>query len=136
MIGTDLTPPQRSSERGVDFLSPRTGRCQWCPENKRAHRQAAMTDFDSELSIAVKRKDGLESEGLKHFLVEGAPVVLAGAVDQVVVLAASVCWLSCRSSLAVAPAASLFHIEVKMTLVGLIGTRSQHRAKYTAGVFS
>jgi hypothetical protein len=38
------------------------------------------------------------------------------------------------ASLTEASASSLFHIEVKMTLVGLIGTRPQHRAKDAAGV--
>jgi hypothetical protein len=33
-----------------------------------------------------------------------------------------------------APAPSLFHVEVKMTLVSLIGARPQHRAEDTAGV--
>ena len=37
-------------------------------------------------------------------------------------------------SLTEAPAPSLLHIEVKMALVGLIGTRPQHRAKDAAGV--
>jgi hypothetical protein len=37
-------------------------------------------------------------------------------------------------SLTEAPAPSLFHVEVKMTLVGLIGARPQHRAKDPAGV--
>ena len=33
-----------------------------------------------------------------------------------------------------APAPSLFHVEVKMTLVSLIGVRPEHRAKDVAGV--
>ena len=48
------------------------------------------------------------------------------------VLAGSVCWL--EPSLTEAPTPSLLHIEMKMTLVGLIGARPQHRAKDAAGV--
>ena len=62
-------------------------------------------------------------------------VALAMAVDPVVVLAASVWWLSTvEASLTEAPAPSLLHIEVKMALVGLIGARPQHSAKDAAGV--
>ena len=62
-------------------------------------------------------------------------VASAAAVDLVVVLAASVCWISTvEASLTEAPAPSLLHIEVKMALVGLIGARPQHRAKDAAGV--
>jgi hypothetical protein len=66
-----------------------------------------------------------------------AVVAVASAVvaAPVVVLAASVCWPSTfEASLTEAPAPSLFHVEVKMTLVGLIGARPQHRAKDAAGV--
>jgi len=62
-------------------------------------------------------------------------VASAAAVDLVVVLAASVCWLSTvEASLTEAPAPSLLHIEVKMALVGFIGTRSEHGAEDAAGV--
>jgi hypothetical protein len=39
-----------------------------------------------------------------------------------------------RHSLTDAPAPSLLHIEVKMALVGFIGTRSEHGAEDAAGV--
>ena len=62
-------------------------------------------------------------------------VASAAAVDLVVVLAASVCWLSTvEASLTKAPAPSLLHVEVKMALVGFIGTRSEHGAEDAAGV--
>ena len=62
-------------------------------------------------------------------------VASAAAVDLVVVLAASVCWLSTvEASLTEAPAPSLLHVEVKMALVGFIGTRSEHGAEDAAGV--
>ncbi len=62
-------------------------------------------------------------------------VASAAAVDLVVVLAASVCWISTvEASLTEAPAPSLLHIEVKMALVGFIGTRSEHGAEDAAGV--
>ena len=62
-------------------------------------------------------------------------VASAAAVDLVVVLAASVCWLSTvEVSLTEAPAPSLLHVEVKMALVGFIGTRSEHGAEDAAGV--
>ena len=62
-------------------------------------------------------------------------VASAAAVDLVVVLAASVCWLSTvEASLTEALAPSLLHIEVKMALVGFIGTRSEHGAEDAAGV--
>jgi hypothetical protein len=62
-------------------------------------------------------------------------VALAVVVDQAVVLAASVCWLSTvEASLTEAPAPSLLHIEVKMALVGFISARPQHRAKDAASV--
>jgi hypothetical protein len=64
-----------------------------------------------------------------------AAVALAVAVDLEGVLAASVCWLSTvEASLTEAPAPSLLHIEVKMALVGFIGTRSEHGAGDAAGV--
>jgi hypothetical protein len=39
-----------------------------------------------------------------------------------------------EASLTEAPAPSLLHIEVKMALVGFIGTRSEHGAEDAAGV--
>ena len=70
----------------------------------------------------------------RHFLAAVA-VALAVAADPVVVLAASVCWLSTvEASLTEAPAPSLLRIEVKMALVGIIGARPQHSAKDAAGI--
>ena len=64
-----------------------------------------------------------------------APVASAAEVDPVAVLVASVCCLSTvEASLTEAPAPSLLHIDVKMALVGFIGTRSEHRAEDAAGV--
>jgi hypothetical protein len=68
-------------------------------------------------------------------LLAGVAVASAVAVDLVVVLAASVCWLSTvEASLTEAPAPSLLHVEVKMALVGFIGTRSEHGAEDAAGL--
>jgi hypothetical protein len=68
------------------------------------------------------------------FLAEVA-VASAEAAAPVVVLAASVCWPSTvEASLTEAPAPSLFHVEVKMTLVGLICARPEHGAEDAAGV--
>jgi hypothetical protein len=47
---------------------------------------------------------------------------------------ALVCWPSVEASLTEAPAPSLPHIEVKMTLVSFIGTRTEHGAKDAASV--
>ena len=64
-----------------------------------------------------------------------AEVAGAAAVALVVVLAAWVCLLSTvEASLTEAPAPSLLHVEVKMALVGFIGTRSEHGAEDAAGV--
>ena len=54
--------------------------------------------------------------------------------DSAVVLAASVCWPSVEASLTEVTAPSLLHIEVKMALVSVISTRSEHGAEYAAGV--
>ena len=64
-----------------------------------------------------------------------AAVASAMAAVPAGVLAASVCWRSTvEASLTEAPAPPLLHIEVKMALVGFIGTRSEHGAEDAAGV--
>ena len=70
----------------------------------------------------------------QRFLMVGAAVASAAAVDPVEVLAASVCWLSVEASLTEARAPSLLHVEMKMALVGLICTRPEHCAEDAAGV--
>jgi hypothetical protein len=72
-------------------------------------------------------------EPTRRFLVAVASVALAAVAAPVVVLAASACWPSVEASLTEAPAPSLLHIEVKMTLVGFISTGSEHGAKGPAG---